>query len=77
VRAVRAANTEQRWRDQIAVAAWAGRVPKIIDLVDYACAVTLDYLQSALADESRLTFERLGACYLEGTAPALPPLKPG
>ena len=74
LRVAREANTEQLWRDQIAVAAWAGRVPKIIDLVDYACAITLDYLLSALADESRLTFERLRACYLEATAPGSPPI---
>jgi hypothetical protein len=74
LRVVRAANTEELWRDRIAVAAWAGRVRKIIDLVDYACAVTSNYLLAALADESRLTFEHLRANYLETTEPGSPPI---
>lgn len=74
LREVRAANTEELWRDHIAVAAWAGRIHKIIDLVDYACAVTSNYLQAGLADEFRLTFEHLRANYLETTEPGSPPI---
>ena len=74
LRVVRAANAEELWRDQIAVAAWAGRISKIIALVDYACTVTSNYLQAALADESWLTFERLRAGYLEATEPGSPPI---
>jgi hypothetical protein len=71
---VRAANSEALWRDQIAVAAWRSRIGNLVALVDYACVVTSDYLQAALADESWLTFERLRARYLEATEPGSPPI---
>jgi hypothetical protein len=74
LRVVRAANTEELWRDRIAAAAWAGRVRKIVDLVDYACTVTSNFLQAALTDESSLTFERLRANYLEATEPGSLPI---
>jgi hypothetical protein len=69
---VRAANSEALWRDQIAVAAWRSRIGNLVALVEYACEVTSNYLQAALADESWLTFERLRACYLEATEPGSP-----
>jgi hypothetical protein len=62
---VRAINTEAYWRDTVAVAAWAGMEPKITDLVDYSCAVTLDFLTRGLADQSRLTFDYLRNHYLD------------
>jgi hypothetical protein len=62
---VRAINTEAYWRDTVAVAAWAGMESKITDLVDYSCAVTLDYLTRGLADQSRLTFDYLRTHYLD------------
>jgi hypothetical protein len=62
---VRAVNTEVYWRDTVAVTAWAGMETKITDLVDYSCAVTLDYLTRGLADQSRLTFDYLRTHYLD------------
>jgi len=62
---VRAINTETYWRDTVAVAAWAGMETKITDLVDYSCAVTLDFLTRGLADQSRLTFDYLRDHYLD------------
>ena len=62
---VRAINTEAYWRDTVAVAAWAGMETKITDLVDYSCAVTLDFLTRGLADQSRLTFDYLRNHYLD------------
>ena len=62
---VRAINTETYWRDTVAVAAWAGMETKITDLVDYSCAVTLDFLTRGLADQSRLTFDYLRNHYLD------------
>jgi hypothetical protein len=62
---VRAINTEAYWRDTVAVAAWAGMEPKITDLVDYSCAVPLDFLARGLADQSRLTFDYLRNHYLD------------
>jgi hypothetical protein len=62
---VRAVNTEAHWRDAIAAGAWAGLESKIADLVDYSCAVTSDFLEQGLADETRLTFAYLREHYLD------------
>jgi Domain of unknown function (DUF5624) len=62
---VRAISTEAYWRDTVAVAAWAGLESKIADLVDYSCAVTLDFLSRGLADQTRLTFDYLRKHYLD------------
>ena len=62
---VRAINTEAYWRDTVAVAAWVGQESKITDLVEYSCAVTLDYLTRALADQKLLTFDHLREHYLD------------
>jgi len=62
---VRAINTEAYWRDTVAVAAWVGQESKITDLVEYSCAVTLDYLTRALADQTLLTFDHLREHYLD------------
>ena len=52
-RAARVANGETLWREQIAVAAFAGREPAIAAMVDYACDVTERTLERAL-DRPRL-----------------------
>jgi hypothetical protein len=62
---VRAINTEAYWRDTVAVTAWVGQESKITDLVDYSCAITLDYLTRALADQELLTFDYLREHYLD------------
>ena len=62
---VRAVNTEAYWRETVAVAAWAGLESKITDLVDYSCAVTLDFLTRGLADQTRLTFDYLRTHFLD------------
>jgi Domain of unknown function (DUF5624) len=62
---VRAINTEAYWHDTVAVAAWAGLESKITDLVDYTCAVTLAYLNRALADRSLLSFEHVRNHFLD------------
>ena len=62
---VRAINTEAYWRDTVAVTAWVGQESKITDLVEYSCAVTLDYLTRALADQTLLTFDHLREHYLD------------
>ncbi|WP_436644367.1 DUF5624 domain-containing protein [Microbaculum sp. FT89] len=74
LRVVKGANTLALWRDTLAVDAWAGFETKIVDLVDYACTVTSDYLQSALADQSPFTFDHLRDHYLEATAAGAPPV---
>jgi hypothetical protein len=62
---VREFNTEAYWTEQVAVAAWAGYEPKIVDLVDYSCEVTCAFLSGCLADESRMTFENLRDTFLD------------
>jgi hypothetical protein len=55
----RAADTADRWRNDIAVEAFAGREQAISDMVDYSCAVTIRYLRRALNDETYLNQETL------------------
>jgi hypothetical protein len=64
-RQVRSINTDAYWTDNVAVGAWAGYETKIADLVDYTCAITIAFLSSCLADESRMTFETLRKSYLD------------
>jgi Domain of unknown function (DUF5624) len=62
---VRAVNTDAYWRETVAVAAWVGLESKITDLVEYSCAVTLNFLSAGLADPTRLTFEYLRTHFLD------------
>ena len=62
----RSANTAALWRDQIRVEAYRGREHEIADMVDYACAATVRYLNAALADESYLNASTLRSDYLDG-----------
>ncbi len=71
LRLVREANSAALWRDHIS-AAWSSRIANLVALIDYACVVTCDYLQTALADESWFTFERFRDYYLEATEPRSP-----
>jgi len=72
VRAARAANSVELWRDRIAVVAFAGREQAISDMVDYSCAGTQRFLERALRDDAYLTPSRLRSDYLEGPADDLP-----
>ena len=66
---VRGANTVAYWRETVAVEAWAGLEHKITDLVDYACALTIAFLERGLADPSRLTHEFARAHFLDAVDP--------
>ena len=68
-RAARAANGEALWREQIAVAAFAGREAAIAAMVDYACDVTERVLERALAEPGSLTAANLRRDYFEGAQP--------
>jgi hypothetical protein len=70
-RVARAANSPHLWRDQIAVEAYRGREDAIAAMVDYACGITLRYLDAVLADETKLTPEMLRQDYLEAKRHAL------
>jgi hypothetical protein len=67
----RAANSPRLWRDQIAVEAYRGREDAIAAMVDYACAITLRYLEAVLKDETKLTPDFLRQEYLEAKRNAL------
>jgi len=58
-------NTEAYWIDEVAVDAWRGYEAKIVDLVDYACDVTLAYLTRCMADERLMTFDSLRRTFLD------------
>jgi hypothetical protein len=66
-------NTEELWRNEIAVPALGGYESKITDLIDYSCAVTETFLLAGIADESLMNFEHLRRHYLEPVrSPAVP-----
>ncbi len=62
---VQRTNTLELWREKIAVEAWAGLESKIVDLVDYSCKATCEFLESVLADEARFTSEVMRREYLD------------
>jgi hypothetical protein len=62
----RAVNSERLWADTIAVEAFRGRERSIAEMVDYACGITVRYLENALANPDQFTFETLRDEYLEG-----------
>jgi hypothetical protein len=61
----REANSEELWRDLIAVEAYRGREQAIATMIDYACAITARYLTTVLADDTKLTPAYLRSEYLE------------
>jgi hypothetical protein len=65
-RRTRAANTERLWSETIAVDAFRGRERSIAEMVDYACAITIRYLEDVLKNPDLFTFETLRDEYLEG-----------
>lgn len=73
-RAVRAVSDAAFWRDAVAVAAWTGREAAIADLVDYACATTIDLLTSALDRPALLDHRHLREHFLDATVLGDPPV---
>jgi hypothetical protein len=73
-RVVRGISDTAYWRDHVAVEAWRGLEEKIASLIDYSCALTIDYLERALADPQRLDFDYLQANLLDGHGPDAPPV---
>ena len=67
-------NSEELWREEIAVPALAGYESKIADLIDYSCAVTRAFLVDGLADESLMNFQYLRTHYLEPVGSAAVPV---
>src|SRR5882757_8403329 len=71
---VRGQNTEGYWRDHVDVAAYRGIESKIVDLVDYACAVTSGVVQRELASEKGTSFAELRSRYLDPVGSAEVPV---
>jgi Domain of unknown function (DUF5624) len=71
-RAARIGNTEELWRDVVAVSAFQGREPAITAMVDYSCLLTEAILERSLAHSGYLTISTLREEYLEGPADHLP-----
>lgn len=65
-RTARGANTPELWRDEIAVAAFAGREPAIAAMIDHSCRITEDVLERALRDPASFTTDGVRRDYLEG-----------
>jgi hypothetical protein len=62
---VRAVNSLGYWEKEVAVEAFRSYEPKIVDMVDYACRVSTEFLSACVADESSMTYENLRQNYLE------------
>jgi hypothetical protein len=67
-------NTNSLWQQEISVPALAGLESKIVDMIDYTCAVTSAFLAAGLDDESLMNFEHLRQQYLEPAASAAVPV---
>jgi Domain of unknown function (DUF5624) len=67
-------NTEDLWRNEIAVAALSGLETKIVDMIDYSCRVTASFIHAGLANESLMNFQHLRAHYLEPVGSAEVPV---
>lgn len=65
------ANTTSLWRDELRVAAFAGREEAIAAMIDYACAVTVQYLEAILEDQLPPRADLFRKQYLEATDSAL------
>jgi Domain of unknown function (DUF5624) len=67
-------NTEELWLQEIAVPALAGREARIVDMIDYSCAVTQEFLRAGLADPALMNFKHLREQYLEPVGSANVPV---
>ena len=74
IESTRRINTKSLWQQEISVPALAGLESKIVDMIDYTCAVTSAFLAAGLDDESLMNFEYLRRRYLEPAASAAVPV---
>ncbi|UKZ55840.1 hypothetical protein TrVGV298_009664 [Trichoderma virens] len=70
-RASQKVNSTTLWKDHIQVEAFQGREAAIASMVDYACTLTIAFLESVLADSSKLNAEFYRENYIEATGDAL------
>lgn len=67
-------NDERYWKEVVAVEAFKGYESKIVDMIDYTCAISTRYLLACLDDESRMTFENLRETFLDPVGSADVPI---
>lgn len=65
------ARASDNWLDRLNQPAWSARKAQIRDMVDYACARTLDYI-GALGDGERFTVAGVNDDFFNGTSAAYP-----
>ncbi|OQV07206.1 hypothetical protein CLAIMM_11672 [Cladophialophora immunda] len=68
---VQRVNSVSLWRDELKVAAFAGREEVIANMIDYACSLTAKFLEAVLEDPQRLNPNFLSEEYLEPTGTVL------
>lgn len=66
-RLARSANSLDLWVNKIQAEAYRGHESGIASMLDYGCAITIRFLETILADESKATSNFLREAYLEGT----------
>ena len=67
----KSANSTELWRDRIRVEAFRGREGAIAAMIDYACDITMKYLQIVISDPTKLTSQFLQEEYLEARGSVL------
>lgn len=67
-------NDERYWTEVVAVEAFKGYESKIVDMIDYTCAISTRYLLASLADESLMTFQNLRDVFLDPVGSAEVPI---
>lgn len=70
-RASKNVNSTALWKDFIQVEAFQGREAAIASMVDYACTLTIRFLETVLADSSKLNAEFYRENYIEATGDVL------
>ncbi|KAF2273830.1 uncharacterized protein EI97DRAFT_479940 [Westerdykella ornata] len=68
-RAVKGANSESFWKDFVAGEAFVGREASIAAMTNYACDMTIHFLETVLADPDKLTARFVQDTFLETPLP--------
>ena len=69
---VRQSNTVEMWRDRVALQAFAGAEPKLVDMIEYTLSTSIDYMTRALQAPELLNFEILCKQYIDAKPDTLP-----
>ncbi|KAH8678371.1 hypothetical protein BX600DRAFT_507323 [Xylariales sp. PMI_506] len=66
-RMARSVNSTALWTEKIQVESYSGREAEISAMIDYGCALSIRFLETILADETKATPRFLQEAFLEGT----------